>query len=205
MKADILSVNGQKSGQVELPDNIFGIEPNEHVMYQAVRVYLAHQRQGTHKTKTRTEVSGGGKKPWKQKGTGNARAGSIRSPLWIKGGVIFGPKPRDFSHYLPKKMSLNALKSALSIKKDNLFVLNAKGAEVKKTKELVVALKDMADKKWLFVVSNLSSPVGLSARNLKNADVVKDSSLSVYHLVWADNVFFDEASYEKLTKRLGKE
>jgi large subunit ribosomal protein L4 len=191
--------------QATLNKEVAETKVNGAVLHQSVVSYLNTARAGSANSKTRGEVSGSGKKPWKQKGTGNARAGSIRSPLWIKGGVIFGPKPRDFSHYLPKKMSLNALKSALSIKKDNLFVLNAKGAELKKTKELVVALKEMADKKWLFVVSNLSSPIGLSARNLKNADVVKDSALSVYHLVWADNVFFDEASYEKLTKRLDKE
>jgi large subunit ribosomal protein L4 len=146
--------------QATLNKEVAETKVNGAVLHQSVVSYLNTARAGSANSKTRGEVSGSGKKPWKQKGTGNARAGSIRSPLWIKGGVIFGPKPRDFSHYLPKKMSLNALKSALSIKKDNLFVLNAKGAELKKTKELVVALKEMADKKWLFVVSNLSSPIG---------------------------------------------
>src|SRR4030042_5480910 len=113
----VIDPEGTELEKINISDELVKKTVNSEILYQEVRRYLASLRSGTHKTKDRSEVRGGGKKPWRQKGTGNARAGSIRSPLWNGGGVVFGPKPRDFSHYLPKKMSLNALKSALSIKK----------------------------------------------------------------------------------------
>ena len=138
MKLDIYKIDGKTSGKtIDLSENIFGIEPNDHAIYLSVKSYLANQRQGTHKAKERGEVRGGGKKPWKQKGRGGARAGTIRSPLWVGGGTIFGPRPRDYRQDLPKKVKRLARKSALShkVKDEQLIVVEDFNFEKPKTKE----------------------------------------------------------------------
>jgi len=142
MVVDLYTRDGQVKGQVELPDEVFNIEPHEYAMYMAVRAYLSNRRQGTHKVKTRAEVSGGGRKPWPQKGRGVARAGSIRSPLWIGGGKVHGPRPRDYSMHLPRKLKRLARKSALSARarEHNLIVVEDFDFERPKTKQMVAVL-----------------------------------------------------------------
>ena len=143
MVVDLYTSDGQVKGQVELPDEVFNIEPHEYAMYMAVRAYLNNRRQGTHKVKTRAEVSGGGRKPWPQKGRGVARAGSIRSPLWIGGGKVHGPRPRDYSMNLPRKLKRLARKSALSARarENNLIVVEDFDFERPKTKQMLAVLE----------------------------------------------------------------
>ena len=145
MQIDVYTIDGQKSGTMELPDEIFNVEPHEHAMHLAVKVYLANQRQGTHKTKTRSEVSGGGKKPWKQKGRGTARSGSSRSPIWVGGGTIHGPKPHKYTLGLPKKVKRLARKSALSlrVRENNLLIVDDFTFDSIKTKRMSEAVKNL--------------------------------------------------------------
>lgn len=208
MKADILSVNGQKSGQVELPDNIFGIEPNEHVMYQAVRVYLAHQRQGTHKTKTRTEVSGGGKKPWKQKGRGTARAGSSRSPLWVGGGTIFGPVPHLYTIDIPKKMKRLARKSALScrMKENNIIVVDDFSFTDHKTKNMVSLMKalNIEEQKTLFLLPDVNENVVRSARNIARLSTAPADKISTYDILNHKKIVIAKSAIEVIIRSFGE-
>ncbi|MBL8000145.1 MAG: 50S ribosomal protein L4 [Candidatus Kapabacteria bacterium] len=187
MKVDVLSISGQKSGEVELPDDIFGIEPNEHVMYQAVRVYLAHQRQGTHKTKTRTEVSGGGKKPWKQKGRGTARAGSSRSPVWVGGGTVFGPKPHKYTIDIPRKMKRLARKSAFSCRasEQNIIVVEDFTFNDYKTKNMVAMLKalNISGEKALVLLPETIQNVVLSGRNIPKLKTAPADKISTYDIL----------------------
>jgi len=155
-KVALYNVSGEQVGDIELKEDVFGIEINTHVMYEAVKVYLANQRQGTQSAKTRSEVRGGGRKPWRQKGTGRARQGSIRSPQWKGGGVIFAPKPRDYSMKLPKKIRRLALKSAFSAKAEanEIIVLDALTMEAPKTKEMLKVLGNLkVEKKALLVTT----------------------------------------------------
>lgn len=171
-KLDILNLKGEKVKDTKLNDNVFGIEPNDSVIYDAVVLYNASQRQGTHSTKTRSEVSGGGRKPWRQKGTGNARQGSIRAVQWRHGGIAHGPKPRDYSKKMNKKERRLALKSALSYKaKDkDIILLENISMETNKTKDMLNILNtlNIADYKLLLIVNELTDNVCLSARNLGN-------------------------------------
>src|SRR5690625_7075179 len=157
--------SGTQVGDIQLADTVFGIEPNEHVVYETVIQQRAAMRQGTHKTKTRTEVRGGGRKPWRQKGTGRARQGSIRSPQWVGGGVVFGPTPRSYSYKLPKKVRRLALKSALSskVKEDSIIVLENLSFDAPKTKEVVNMLKALkVDEKALIVKADRNENVNRS-------------------------------------------
>jgi len=185
-KLDILNVSGQRVGEIELNDNIFGIEVNQHVLYEAVKNYLANQRQGTQAAKTRSEVRGGGRKPFRQKGTGRARQGSIRAPQWIGGGVVFAPKPRDYSYKLPKKVKKLAMKSALSSKVQNgeIIVLDELTMDAPKTKDMVNILKNInASKKALIVLSDKNENVIKSARNIKGTNTTIVNNLNVYDIL----------------------
>src|SRR5690606_32388320 len=187
MKLDIYKTDGSTSGQLELADDIFGIEPNDHAIYLAVKAYLANQRQGTHKAKERGEVSGGGKKPWKQKGRGGARAGTTRSPLWVGGGTIFGPRPRDYRQDLPKKVKRLARKSALSykVKDEQLIVIEDFSIEQPKTKEfskILNALK-VDGKKILLLTESNNANVFKSGRNIPKVKILEASKASTYDLL----------------------
>jgi large subunit ribosomal protein L4 len=188
MTLDVYKIDGSKSGEsIELNDDIFSVTPNDHAIYLAVKAFLANQRQGTHKTKERNEVSGGGKKPWNQKGRGGARAGTSRSPLWVGGGTVFGPRPRDYRQYLNKKVKQLARKSALSYKvKDNqLVVVEDFNFDVPKTKEfnnILSALK-INGKKTLLLTSGNSVNVYKSGRNIEKVSIMDASIASTYDLL----------------------
>jgi len=188
MTLDVYKIDGSKSGEsIELNDDIFSVTPNDHAIYLAVKAFLANQRQGTHKTKERNEVSGGGKKPWNQKGRGGARAGTSRSPLWVGGGTVFGPRPRDYRQYLNKKVKQLARKSALSYKvKDNqLLVVEDFNFDVPKTKEfnsILSALK-INGKKTLLLTSGNSVNVYKSGRNIEKVSIMEASIASTYDLL----------------------
>jgi len=187
-KVAVLNYNGEQVGEIELNDEIFGVNINVPVMHDAVLSYLASQRQGTHSTKRRGEVRGGGIKPWRQKGTGRARQGSIRAPQWIKGGVVFGPKPRDYSYELPKKVKRLALKSALSSKvKDNeIIVLDEFKADEPKTKKVAELLKNLNVKNALIVIPEGEKNIELSARNIKGVKTLYANSLNTYDILKYD-------------------
>jgi len=192
-KVDVLKVSGGKAGSVELDDHIFGIEPNVPVMHQVVNAQLATRRAGTHNTKTRAEVRGGGAKPWKQKGTGRARAGSSRIPQWRGGGVSMGPKPRDYSQKTPKKMKRLALYSALSDRAldDSVLVVENWNFEQPKTKEARDALEAIgANGKVLLVVDAANVNARKSFKNLANAHVISPMQLNVFDVLVSDVVVF---------------
>lgn len=188
MVFEVLKKDGSNSGEtLELSDSIFNIEPNDHVLYLAVKMYLANQRQGTHKSKERNEIRGGGKKPWKQKGRGGARAGTTRSPLWVGGGRIFGPRPRDYRQEMPKKVKALAKRSAISYKvKDNQFiVVEDFNFEVPKTKEFVNFLDALkvTGKKVLFLTGSNLPEVYKSARNLPKVNVAESKLVTTYDIL----------------------
>ncbi|ABO48765.1 LSU ribosomal protein L4P [Desulforamulus reducens MI-1] len=184
-KVALYNINGEQVGEVELKDEVFGIEPHEHVMHEAVNMQLANQRQGTHDTKTRAEVRGGGRKPWRQKGTGRARAGSSRSPIWRKGGIVFGPHPRDYAISLPKKVRRLALKSALSSKvlDQNIIVLDSLTMDAPKTKDMVRILGNLKADKALVVTATRDLNVEKSARNIEGVKPLKADGVNVYDLL----------------------
>ena len=199
MELNILDIKGKETGKkVSLDDTVFGIEPNDHAIYLDVKQYLANKRQGTHKSKGRSEVAGSTRKLGRQKGSGGARPGDIKSPIRVGGGRIFGPVPRDYSFNLNKKVKQLARKSALSYKaKDNaITVLSELNFEAPKTKDFVAMMKNLqvADKKTLFVLSNGNKNVYLSARNLTKVKVLTISELSTYSIVGANNIVFTEES-----------
>ncbi len=188
MKVDVLKIDGSKAGEkIELEKDIFEVEPNDHVIYLAVKAYLANQRQGTHKAKERSEVRGGGRKPWRQKGRGTARAGTIRSPLWVGGGTIFGPKPHKYTQKLNKKVKQLARKSALSIKAKNnqLLVVEDFDFETPKTKQLVDILNalDVAGKKALILTNGTKNNVFRSSKNIEKVKVLEAYKASAYDLL----------------------
>ena len=208
-KLELLNVNGEKVKDIKLKDNTFGIEPNNTVLHDALVLYLASERQGTHSTKTRAEVSGGGRKPWRQKGTGNARQGSTRATQFRKGGIAFGPKPRDYSKKQNRKERRLALLSALSYKaKDKeLVVLENLKFKTNKTKEMLNVLDklELTNSKVLLVVDELNENVCLSTRNLGNVKVVLPTELNVYDIVNSDKMVLTEASLKKIEEVLGNE
>ena len=181
----VLNMSGNEVGSVELNENIFGVEVNEHVMHQAVVQYLANQRQGTKSAKTRAEVRGGGRKPWRQKGTGRARQGSIRAPQWTGGGVVFAPKPRDFSFKLNKKVKRLALKSALTTKvnSEKFVVVDELKLNEIKTKEMKKVLDNLNVNKGLVVLEENNKNVLLSARNIPNVKTAGVSTINVYDIL----------------------
>lgn len=186
MKVDMLTASGKKGKKVDLNPEVFAISPNEAVVHQAVKAQLASLRSGTASTKRRSEVRGGGKKPWRQKGTGRARAGSIRSPLWKGGGVVFGSKPRDYSQKLPKKMQKLAVKSVLSdkAKNNNLIVIEKLNFSKPETKKAVELLKNLGvDKKVTFVLPDEEINAEKSLRNIPTAKVIFTSEINPYDLL----------------------
>ncbi len=188
MKLEVYKQDGTKSGEtIELSKDIFEIEPNDHVIYLAVKAYLANQRQGTHKAKERSEVNGGGKKPWKQKGRGGARAGTTRSPLWIGGGSIFGPKPRDYTQKLNKKVNALARKSALSYKAkaNQIVIVEDFDFEAPKTKEFVSLLNalNIKGKRTLLLTNGTKLNLYKSGRNVQKVNILEANNASTYDLV----------------------
>jgi len=203
MKVDVLDRSGNSTGRsVELPDNLFGIEPNEHAVYLSVKQYRAHQRQGTHKAKERGEIVGSTKKIKKQKGTGTARFGDIKNPLFKGGGRIFGPRPRKYTIKLNKKVKALARASALSSKlaEDRLAIVEDLSFEAPKTKDYKAIMEafNCADVKSLFVAGGDSNNVALSARNLPKAKVVPPSGLNTYNIMNADAIIISETAVKAI-------
>lgn len=209
MKLAVLDIKGKETGRaVELSDAVFAIEPNQHAVYLDVKQYLAHQRQGTHKTKERAEIAGSTRKIKKQKGTGTARAGSIKSPIFRGGGRIFGPRPKDYTQKLNKNVKRLARKSALSLKsKENaIMVVEDFNFETPKTKDLIAVLKSLGleNKKSLFVLGESNNSVYLSSRNFKGSEVITSSEISTYKILHANNVILLEGVLEGLESNLTK-
>jgi|SRR5665647_150250 large subunit ribosomal protein L4 len=185
-KVDVYNMNGEVTGSIELSDNIFGVAINTHVLHTAVVNQLANKRQGTHSTKTKSEVSGGGKKPWRQKGTGRARQGSIRSAQWIKGGIVFGPKPRDYSYTIPKKVRRLALKSALSSKviDNSIIVLDTLDFAEIKTKHAVELFRNLKiDSTALVVIDGKNDNVIRSISNIQGILTASVNTINVYDIL----------------------
>ncbi len=200
-KVIIYNISGDQVGEIELSDNVFGIEVNEYVLHEAVKNQLANKRQGTQSTKTRAEVRGGGRKPWRQKGTGRARVGSIRSPLWIGGGVTFAPKPRDYSYRLPKRVRKLAMKSALTSKvnNDEIIVLDELNIRAPKTKEIIGILKNLnIDKKALIVINEKDEAVIKSARNIPGIKTTSVNTLNVYDILKYDKFIITKDAVQKV-------
>ena len=208
-EVSILSTDGKQVGQISLDEKVFGVEPNIHVMHMAVRRQLNNGRQGTACAKTRAEVSGGGRKPWKQKGTGRARAGSTRSPLFAGGGVIFGPKPRDYSFQMPQKARRLALRSALSARVEStVLVKDFSEIAEPKTKLMIQALKSLNVAGKVLIVADTraaeNAHLELAARNIPSVKVILPANLNVKDLLEADSVVLTEAAVNEITERLSK-
>lgn len=204
---EIKNLNNEVVGTFDLADDVFGGPINEGLMHLAVKQYRASLRAGTHKTKTRAEVSGSGKKPWRQKGTGRARVGSIRDPLWRKGGIVMGPQPRDYQAPLPKKMFRAALKSALALKlKENqLNVVEAFTLENHKTKAFAQALAKLGfDRKVLLIDHQENPNLRLAARNLSDVQLLPNLQVTPYHVLNAKHVVFSKAAIQALQEVLAK-
>ncbi|ALA52729.1 50S ribosomal protein L4 [Shouchella clausii] len=204
-KVSLFNQTGSQVGEIELADNVFGVEPNESVLHDAVVMQQASLRQGTHKTKGRSEVRGGGRKPWRQKGTGRARQGSIRSPQWVGGGVVFGPTPRSYSYKLPKKVRRLAIKSALSskVKDSELVVLDDLKLEAIKTKAMKDVLASLSvDSKALVVTADYNENVALSARNLPGITFLTADGVNVLDLLKHDKLVITKDAVEKVEEVL---
>jgi large subunit ribosomal protein L4 len=202
---EVKNLEGQSVKQLELRDEVFAATPNQNLLWEAVRQYLASQRRGTHKTKSRGEVSGGGKKPWRQKGTGRARAGSIRSSLWRHGSIAHGPVPRDYSYELPGKMVLGALRSALAVKfqEHKLTVVDRFHLPEPKTKAFAGALKKLGLGKTVLVVNEgANHNLELSSRNMQGCDLVRHHALHPYHILSHDQLLISEAALTRLQEAL---
>jgi large subunit ribosomal protein L4 len=209
MKVAVIDINGKKTGRnVELSEAVFGIEPNDHAIYLDVKQHLANRRQGTHKAKERADITGSTRKIKKQKGTGTARAGSIKSPIFRGGGRAFGPRPRDYSFKLNKGLKKLARQSALSLKakEDNIVVIEKFDFDTPKTKEFTNILKalELENKKSLFVLDRSNNNVYLSSRNLKKASVVNGSELSTYSVLNASKLVISEACLEEIESNFSK-
>lgn len=207
MSKEILSTNGEKLGEIALNEAVFGVEPNLHVMHLALRRQLNNARQGSASCKTRAEVSGGGKKPWKQKGTGRARAGSLRSPLFAGGGVIFGPKPRSYAFNMPQKARQLAIKSTLSARSEQLVVVKDFSTIAEpKTKLMVSALKALNVSGKTLIVADVKADenknLELAARNIPSVKIILPSNLNVKDLLEADFVVMTESAVNDITERL---
>lgn len=200
-KVALYNQSGSQVGEVELSDAVFGIEPNQNVLFEAVLMQQASRRQGTHKVKNRSEVRGGGRKPWRQKGTGRARQGSIRSPQWRGGGIVFGPTPRSYSFKLPKKVRRLAIKSALSSKvlDNNVLVIESLSIEAPKTKDMVKVLSALSlDKKVLIVTADTDQTVEISARNIPGVTVVNANGVNVLDVLNHDKMVITKEAAEKV-------
>ncbi|WP_026673497.1 50S ribosomal protein L4 [Alkalihalobacterium bogoriense] len=200
-KVALYNQSGSQVGDIELSDSVFGIEPNEHVLHEAVVMQQASMRQGTHKVKGRSEVRGGGRKPWRQKGTGRARQGTIRAPQWVGGGVVFGPTPRKYGYNLPKKVRRLAIKSALSskVKAEEIVVLDALAFDAPKTKEMVSVLTNLSvDRKALVVTADYNESVALSARNIPGVSFVTAEGVNVLDVLKHDKLVITKDAVEKI-------
>ena len=209
MEVKVLDINGKETGRkVQLSDSVFAIEPNNHAVYLDVKQYLANQRQGTHKAKERAEVAGSTRKIKKQKGTGTARAGSAKNPLFKGGGTVFGPRPRSYSFKLNKQLKRLARRSAFSIKaqESNIVVVEDFTFDTPNTKNFINVLKALGleNKKSLFVLGDSNKNVYLSSRNLKASSVVTNSELSTYAILNANNLVLSEGSLEGIEENLSK-
>lgn len=197
--------DGSQAGKITLNDEVFAIEPNENAIYDVVIMQQASLRQGTHKVKGRSEVSGGGRKPWRQKGTGRARQGSIRSPQWVGGGRAFGPTPRSYAYKLPRKVRRLALRSALSNKvaENNFIVVDELAFETPKTKLFQEVLNNLqVENKVLVVINKDNDNAQLSARNLPNVKVVDENNVNVYDLVNSEKVIITKAALSNVEEVL---
>jgi len=204
---DVKNLKNEVVGKLDLADAIFAGPINEDLMHQAVKQYLASHRSGTHKTKTRAEVSGSGRKPWRQKGTGRARVGEIRNPLWRKGGTVFGPNPRDYVYHLPRKMFRAALRSALAfkLKENQLSVADAFSLDDHKTKAFAQALSGMGFKRKVLIVDSLeNNKLHLASRNLRDVELIPNLQVTPYHLLNAQQVVFSKAAIQALEEVLKK-
>jgi large subunit ribosomal protein L4 len=204
---EVRDKNNNTVEKINVSDDVFGIKAKKSVMYEAVINFLANQRQGTHATKTKGLVSGGGKKPWRQKHTGRARAGSIRSPLWRGGGVVFGPQPRDYSYKLPKKMKRLALMAALNEKflTGEIVVINELFIEKPKTKEMISILNNLGlnDKSVLIVLPERDNIIMLSARNIPNVNVARAADLNTYDVITHNTLLMTKEAIIKLEETKG--
>ena len=200
-KIDVYNIEGKKVSDIELADSVFGIEPNEKIVHSVLVNYMANQRQGTSNTKTRAEVSGGGRKPWKQKGTGRARQGSIRSPQWFKGGIALGPKPRDYSYRVNKKERRLAVRSVLSSKvlEKELVVVDSMNFDAIKTKNMVSALNNLkVEGKTLIVLPEKNENVQKSARNIEGVKTSLVNTINVYDLLKYNKLVLTEDAVKSL-------
>ncbi len=206
-KVALHNQSGSQVGEIELNDLVFGLEPHESVMTEAVIMQRASLRQGTHKVKGRSEVRGGGRKPWKQKGTGRARQGSIRSPQWRGGGIVFGPTPRNYGYKLPKKVRRLAIKSALSAKvqEGNIIVLDQFQLEAPKTKEFMQVMNNLKtdNLKTLFVTGDFNENVTLSGRNIPGVTILESEGVNVLDVVAHAKLVVTKSAVEKLEEVLG--
>jgi large subunit ribosomal protein L4 len=199
------NIKGENIGEVSLRDDIFNTKVNKYLVHQAVKRYLANRRRGTASTKNRSEVRGGGAKPWKQKGTGRARAGTNSSPIWVGGGIVFGPAPRDYSFSLPKKMKVAALKSALSDKLENkeIIIIDKLSLEENKTSKMVEILKNLqAFKKPLIITEKEDSIIALSVRNIKGAQVLPVSKINTYDLINHEKLIITKKALKRIEEVL---
>jgi large subunit ribosomal protein L4 len=200
-KVALYDMSGAQIGELELNDSVFGIEPNQAVMYDFVKMQLANKRVGTSSTKTRAEVRGGGKKPWRQKGTGRARVGSSRNPVWTGGGIAFGPKPRDYSYRLPRKARRLAMKSALSSKvlENNIIVVDQLSFDEPRTKQMVATLQALnSGKKTLVVTADGDPNVSKSARNIHGVKPLRVDFINVYDLLNYDTLLITRDAVAKV-------
>ncbi|GAB5465786.1 MAG: 50S ribosomal protein L4 [Candidatus Kapaibacteriales bacterium] len=206
MQLDLYTKDGSVNGKVDLSDDIFGIDPSEHAIHLSIVSHLAKKRQGTHKTKVRHEVSGGGRKPWKQKGRGTARAGSTRSPIWVGGGTIHGPKPHEYNVKLPKKLKKLARKSALSIraKENNLMVLESFGITAPKTKSFADTLKNLKleGQKVLVLVADHDDNTYKSSRNIPGVTLTQSTNVSAYDIMSHKKVLMVKDAVSKIDEVL---
>jgi large subunit ribosomal protein L4 len=204
-KLQIVNTNGEKVSEIKLAKTLWGIEPNDAVLYDALRLAMNNSRQGTSDTKTRSEVSGGGKKPWRQKGTGRARQGSTRAPHWPGGGIVFGPHPRSYELKMNRKERRLALKSALAYKaiESKMIVVDKLEVSTSKTKDMKAILKSLnAEKKVLIITDELTDNLILSSRNLKNVLLLSVDEVNTYDVVYADTLIITEAAVKSLEEVL---
>ena len=204
---DVKNLKNEVVGKLDLADAVFAGPINEDLMHQAVKQYLASHRAGTHKTKTRAEVSGSGKKPWRQKGTGRARVGEIRNPLWRKGGTLFGPTPRDYEYHLPRKMFRAALRSALAfkLKENELSVVDAFSLDDHKTRPLAKALTGMGHSRKILIVDHQENEnLHRASRNMVEVELIPNLQVTPYHLLNAHHVVFSKAAIQALQEVLSK-
>ena len=200
-KNNVINVKGEKVSDITLNENIFGIKPNDAVLYDAITLAQASQRQGTADTKTRSEVSGGGRKPWRQKGTGRARQGSTRAPHWYHGGVVFGPHPRTYGKKMNRKERVLALKSALSykVKENEIIILDELNVKTPKTKDMIKLLNDIkAPKKTLIVVDELTDNLILATRNIPKVQLLEASEINVLDIIGADGLVITKKAVEMI-------